>query len=119
MIIFSRFKIGLITVSLLVSALAWAPVAEPAPKVKPSDPTDNSDLNSDGVVNSEDLMIFSSSYLGLDWESVDWCAFRAATSGTDKLYDRQPGYYQKHFGRLLSFVGSTLQTWHALANRQR
>lgn len=104
MIIFSRFKIGLITVSLLVTAMVWAPVAEPAPKVKPSDPTDNSDLNSDKVVDYNDLVIFSTEYLGQDVEKVEWCDFLDATTQEADLYGRTPDYYIKHFGELLSFT---------------
>ena len=35
---------------------------------------DKSDLNSDGVVNLDDLAVFSNNYLERHWESVDWCA---------------------------------------------
>ena len=101
MIILSRFKIGLITASLLITALVWAPGADAAPKVKP---TDNSDLNNDKTVNYDDLVIFSSDYLGQSVESVDWCVFLDATTLADELYGRPPDYYIKHFGELLSFT---------------
>ncbi|MDH3864780.1 MAG: hypothetical protein OEV10_12510, partial [Gammaproteobacteria bacterium] len=40
---------------------------------------DKSDLNNDGVVNEADLEIFSTNYLGKNWEAVDWCLFYEIT----------------------------------------
>ena len=108
MITFSRLKIGLITISLLTAAMVWAPFTEAAPKVKPSDPTDNSDLNNDKTVDYNDLIIFSLEYLGQNVDAVDWCAFYAATGGDDDLYGRPPSYYTKHFSQLLTFINDGL-----------
>ena len=102
--IMARFNYGVLAVSLLIAGLVWTPLADAAPKDKPTDPTDNSDLNNDKTVNYDDLVIFSSDYLGQSVESVVWCDFLYATSLTDELYGRPPDYYTKHFGELLSFT---------------
>ena len=47
MVTFSRLKIGLVTISLLVAGMMWAPVVDAAPKDKPSDTAGKSDLNND------------------------------------------------------------------------
>jgi DNA-binding beta-propeller fold protein YncE len=104
MIIFNRFKIGLIAVSLLVAALAWAPLVDAAPK--PPSTTGKSDLNRDGVVNYDDLVIFSSDYLGQNVETVDWCAFWEGTSLEADLYGRPPSFYIKHFSALITFINN-------------
>jgi len=106
MITFAQFKIGLITASLLAAALVWAPVAYAAPK--PADTIGKSDLNRDGIVNYDDLVIFSTDYLGQNVETVDWCAFLDATSLEDELYGRSPDFYTKHFSQLLSFINNTI-----------
>jgi hypothetical protein len=104
MITFSRFKIGLFTLSLLVTALAWAPLVDAAPK-SPST-TGKSDLNRDGIVNYDDLVIFSADYLGQNVETVDWCAFWEGTSLEADLYGRPPAFYIKHFSLLLAYVNT-------------
>ena len=104
MIIFTRSKVGIITISLLVAALMWAPVVDAAPK----DSAGKSDLNNDGAVDYADLVIFSSDYLSENVETFDWCAFVDATSLEAQLYGRSPSYYTKHFSELLSFISSTI-----------
>jgi hypothetical protein len=45
---------------------------------------DLSDLNEDGTVDLDDLILFSINYLEQDWETVDWCVFHGAVvSGAD------------------------------------
>jgi hypothetical protein len=104
MITFNRIKIGFITVFLLAAASAWAPVGEAAPK--PPSSTGKSDLNRDGIVNYDDLVIFSSDYLGQNVETVDWCAFWEATGLEDDVYGRPPSFYNKHFSELLGFINT-------------
>jgi hypothetical protein len=99
MINFSRFRIGIITASLLVAAMVLAPVAVAAPKG-----VSKSDLNKDGVVDYSDLVLFSSSYLEQDVTTIDWCAFVEATELEDPLYGRDPSYYTKNFSELLAFT---------------
>jgi len=104
MITFTQFKIGLITISLLAAAVVWAPVADAAPK--PPGIAGKSDLNRDGTVDYADLVIFSSTYLEQNVETVDWCAFWEASSLEDDLYGRPPSFYIKHFSVLLTFINN-------------
>jgi DNA-binding beta-propeller fold protein YncE len=52
-----------------------------------------SDLNSDGVVDVNDLAIFSQDELGQDWQTVDWCAWLEG-----------PYRHGKHVRQLLDFI---------------
>jgi len=65
---------------------------------------DLSDLNEDGVVDLDDLILFSTNYLQKNWETVDWCVFHGAVvSGAD--YDgNSTSYYLEHFVELLDFI---------------
>src|SRR5210317_1546009 len=103
----ARFKYGVLALSLLFTAVLWAPFVDAAPKDKSPSSSDNSDLNQDGIVTYDDLVIFSSEYLGQPVNTVDWCAFHAATSQQDELYGRPPDYYTKHFSLLLEFINVT------------
>ena len=107
MLSFNQIKIGIIAISLAIAAMVWAPITDAAPKDKPNT-TDNSDLNNDQSVDYADLIIFSTEYLGQSVDTVDWCAFYAATSGDDDLYGRPPSYYTKHFSQLLTFINDDL-----------
>ena len=100
----ARFKYGVLAVSLLIAGVVCAPICDAAPKDKPPKSTENSDLNQDGIVDYSDLVIFSTDYLGQPVETVDWCAFHAATSQDAELYGRPPDFYTKHFGDLLAFT---------------
>lgn len=93
----ARFKVGIWTLVLLTATLFWAPGAVAAP-------AENSDLNGDGIVNFDDLVLFSSRHLEQDVSTIDWCTFIDATSLGDQLYDRPASYYPKHFGDLLAFT---------------
>lgn len=108
MIIFKPMKIGIATILLLTVALVWAPPTEAAPK-KDKDPTEYSDMNGDGAVDYNDLVLFSSEYLGQSVETVDWCDFyNAVYYLPDDLYGRAPEYYQTHFNQLLNFINTDL-----------
>jgi len=65
---------------------------------------DLSDLNEDGVVDLDDLALFSTNYLQKNWETVDWCVFHGAVlAGAD--YDGNPtSYYLANFVELLEFI---------------
>ena len=65
---------------------------------------DKSDLNNDGVVNEADLEIFSTNYLGKNWEAVDWCLFYEITLAGDDFEGNQTGYYLVNFPALLQFI---------------
>jgi hypothetical protein len=68
-------------------------------------PTDEkSDLNGDGAVDLADLAIFSQNYLETYWETVDWCAFHAATLAGEDFEGRPTKYFLYHFGLLLEFI---------------
>jgi hypothetical protein len=99
----ARFKKGVLAGSLLIAVMVCAPFADAAPK-EPSDTTSRSDLNSDGIVNYADLVIFSTSYLEQDVDSVAWCTFYDATLLKGMLYGRKSDFYVKHFSELLRFI---------------
>jgi hypothetical protein len=102
--ILARFSCGVLTVSLLMAAVVWAPFADAAPKDPSTTTSGKSDLNKDGVVNYDDLVIFSLEYLEQNVDTVDWCAFYTATGLDDELYGRPPSFYIKHFNQLLGFI---------------
>jgi DNA-binding beta-propeller fold protein YncE len=52
-----------------------------------------SDQNRDGVVDIDDVAIFSQNELGQDWQSVDWCQWLAT-----------PHKFGKHLEELLDFI---------------
>ena len=101
MINFAHLKIGIITISLLVAALLWMPLASAKDDKRISD---KSDLNTDQVVDIEDLKIFSTNYLEKFWETVDWCLFYEATISGEEFDGRRTDYYKKHFTLLLAFI---------------
>jgi hypothetical protein len=57
-----------------------------------------SDLNKDGVVDLEDLILFSQKVLGEDWSTVDWCGWA-----------QDPGKHKKHAKSLIEFVRGYFQ----------
>lgn len=67
----AHLRHGILTTILLAAALVWIPMVDAAP----SESTGKSDLIKDGVVDYNDLVIFSSEYLAQNVETVDWCAF--------------------------------------------
>lgn len=54
---------------------------------------DLSDQNRDGVVDLADLVLFSQSELGQDWQTVDWCQWL-----------QSPHKHEKHLQQLLEFI---------------
>jgi hypothetical protein len=65
---------------------------------------DLSDLNEDGVVNLDDLTIFSTNYLEMSWTSVNWCEFHSATVAGEDFNGRPTAYYLNNFAELLNFI---------------
>lgn len=63
-----------------------------------------SDLNGDGLVDLADLVIFSTNYLELHWETVDWCVFHGSVLAGAKFEGRSTKYFLRHFERLLVFI---------------
>jgi DNA-binding beta-propeller fold protein YncE len=68
--------------------------------------SDMSDLNSDGVVDLEDLALFSINYLERSWETVDWCVFHGATMAGADFEGKSTKYYQQHFTALLHIINA-------------
>lgn len=66
--------------------------------------SDKSDLNDDGVVDLADLAKFSTKYLDISWEHVDWCVFYGTTLAGGDFEGRSTKYYLKHFTQLLIFI---------------
>jgi len=98
---YSKFRI--LAASVLCAVLAFAPVAEAKPKKNP-EITDSSDLNRDLVLDILDLQIFSSKYLELNWETVDWCEFYSSVATEQTYAGRNTDYYRRHFRMLLGFI---------------
>ena len=65
---------------------------------------DKSDLNGDGLVDLEDLAIFSTNYLERYWETVDWCVFHGSVLAGAKFDGRSTKYYLRYFESLLVFI---------------
>src|SRR5210317_294167 len=73
-------------------------------KANTSQVTDKSDLNGDGVIDLADLSIFSTNYLDIYWENVDWCVFHGSTLAGADFEGRSTKYYLRHFPALLGFI---------------
>jgi len=99
MLSFNQIKIGIIAISLAAAAMAWAPLAVAV---------DKSDLNFDQSVDVDDLVIFSTNYLDLFWEDVDWCQFYEDTIAGNEFEGRKTKYYKQHFTLLLAFINTGL-----------
>jgi hypothetical protein len=65
---------------------------------------DKSDLDDNGVVDLQDLIIFSTNYLEQNWTNVDWCLFYENTLAGQPFDGRSTDYYLLHFVELLSFI---------------
>ena len=67
---------------------------------------DKSDLNADGTVDLDDLIIFSTNYLQSYWETVDWCLFHGSVLAGAEFDGRSTAYYLRHFTQLLVFINT-------------
>jgi DNA-binding beta-propeller fold protein YncE len=65
---------------------------------------DKSDLNGDGAVDLADLAIFSTNYLEMYWETVDWCVFQGSVLAGAEFEGRSTKYFLRHFETLLVFI---------------
>jgi DNA-binding beta-propeller fold protein YncE len=101
--ILNRLLFGVAVAGLVLATLAWAPVAEAKP-VKNPEITDKSDLNRDGILDILDLQVFSSKYLELNYETVDWCDFYTSVAIEQTFAGRPTDYYRKNFRMLLGFI---------------
>jgi hypothetical protein len=100
----ARFSIAII--GLLVAGFLCTPLVTAGPKdsTPPPEITDKSDLNGDGWLNIDDLVIFSGHYLEVNWETADWCGFYTATTSEQRYQGKITSYYLKNFGMLLGFI---------------
>ena len=95
----------LVVFILLCTLAVWPAVADAGPKKdKPTVSADNSDLNGDGNVDYDDLVIFSSKYLEQNIDELDWCEVYQAVALGKRVYGKLTTYYQKHFKTLLGIV---------------
>ena len=65
---------------------------------------DKSDLDGDGDVDFDDLVIFSTNYLEKPWDLVDWCVFHGSVVSGADYEGKSTRYYQQHFTLLLEFI---------------
>ena len=72
-------------------------------------PVDRSDLNGDGVVDTQDIDIFASRYLGQDPTTVDWCAFYESSITNPKYFREITSSKVEHFQLLLNLIANTYE----------
>jgi sugar lactone lactonase YvrE len=102
---------------LVLMMLTWSPMTQADPtKERPLESIEKSDLNKDGVVDGDDLLILGSRYLKNHKSVIDWCGFYDATvSGLNfdskaKKGKKNPRkgkptkFYKKHFKLMLTFI---------------
>ena len=87
-------------ISLL--SLVWLALAQAAA-------IDRSDLNGDGAVDTQDIELFSSRYLGQDWLTVDWCAFYESSISNPKYFREIVSDKVEHFQILLNLIADTFE----------
>lgn len=68
---------------------------------------DRSDLNGDGAVDTQDIELFSSRYLGQDWMTVDWCAFYQSSISNPKYFRQIVSDKVENFQLLLNLIAET------------
>ena len=82
--------------------LVWVPLA-------PAAFVERSDLNGDGAVDIQDIVVFASRYLGQDWQTVDWCAFYESSVTNPKYFRQVTSDKIEHFTLLLNLIASTYE----------
>jgi DNA-binding beta-propeller fold protein YncE len=70
---------------------------------------DKSDLNGDGAVDTQDIELFSSRYLGQDWMTVDWCAFYESSISNPKYFRQIVSDKIEHYQLLLNLIAETFE----------
>jgi hypothetical protein len=58
---------------------------------------DKSDMNGDGLVDLDDLILFSQEKLGLDWTDVDWCQWIEDNSKEENRYAHLFDFIRDYF----------------------
>jgi len=87
-------------ISLLL--LVWVASAQAAA-------IERSDLNGDGAVDTQDIELFSSRYLGQDYLTVDWCAFYESSISNPKYFRQIVSDKLEHFQLLLNLIAETYE----------
>jgi hypothetical protein len=64
---------------------------------------DRSDLNHDGYVDTDDLVILSGKYLKTDWQSIEWCLFYESVVDGTQTY-KPVNFFPVFFTELLEYV---------------
>jgi DNA-binding beta-propeller fold protein YncE len=82
---------------VLLLAVAWLPLALAAP-------VDRSDMNNDGAVDTLDLEIFANTFLGQDWQTVDWCGFYESSITDEKYFRSITSDKTVNYQELLDFI---------------
>jgi hypothetical protein len=70
---------------------------------------ERSDLNDDGAVDTQDIELFSSRYLGQDWTTVDWCAFYESSISNPKYFRQIVSDKLEHYQLLLNLIAETFE----------
>ena len=99
-----RLMRGVMIINLLIVAMVWTPSVDAAPKWQFSQSKDKSDLNSDKLVDVDDLALFARNYMQKNSLTVDWCAFYEHTIAGLDFDGKHTKYYLKHFRTLLGFI---------------
>jgi hypothetical protein len=71
--------------------------------------TEKSDLNGDGAVDTQDIELFASRYLGQDWLTVDWCAFYESSITNPKYFRQVVSDKVEHYQLLLNLIAETFE----------
>ncbi|MBE9549511.1 MAG: hypothetical protein IMF09_08920 [Proteobacteria bacterium] len=101
----THIRTGLITISLLFVMLLWSPFVASADKNIPQT-ADKSDLNRDGIVNYDDLVIFSSKFLNSYTDMMDWCIFYDDVYTGNAVYGKPADFFINHYSALLAFINN-------------
>ena len=102
-------KVKLTVAAVICAVLVYLPVSEAFAAPKDKDPdaiatTDRSDLNGDGKVDFDDLVIFSVKFLEQNVDDVEWCKFYETVAQGGRIYGKLTTYFQKHFRTLLGVI---------------
>ena len=95
----NTLRAGLIP-GLLIAVLAGLPLVSAAE-------ISRSDVNRDGMVDSQDLDAFASTYLEQDWETVDWCTFYGSTAVNPKYFRKVTSDNSTRYRDLMTYIAAT------------
>ena len=93
------FQQGIVGLLALV-VLVWSPFAAAAS-------LDKSDLKKDYTVDILDLQKFATDYLGVDWETYNWCQFYETSLNNEKYFRDATSEKTSSFESLLQFIADS------------